>query len=209
MPYRTGTSLTWVGFIPTELPHNKSTASYSIDSGSSSRFELTGLTPTATTTVYNQVFFTTPDLPIGNHTIIVTYEGNNTPLTLDYLLVGDAPLLVAANTNASASTVATVNATATTFPPSFTSSTSTVSSVLTPSLKAHSSTLIGPIIGGVIAGLTTMTILLFAFWWWWRHRAVHIKSNIGFTGTRNHPSHLQTRKPQITLYTVTPTMQQL
>ncbi|KAG6867677.1 hypothetical protein C0993_012485 [Termitomyces sp. T159_Od127] len=160
-----GTSLTWVSFIPTELPHNESTASYSIDNGPLTRFKLAGLPPTADTSVYFQVFFVTPDLPIGHHTIMVTYEGSNvpsTPLTLDYLLVADAPLPVAANANSSGT-----------------------SSVPTPSTTPHPGAPIGPIIGGVVGGLAIIAILLFAFWWRRQPRALHVKSNNGLTGARN------------------------
>jgi len=82
-----GTGLSWLGFIPTELPHAASTGSYSIDGGSPVSFSLNGLPADAKTTIYNQVFFTTPDLPAGTHEIVVTYngDGQHTPLTLDYI----------------------------------------------------------------------------------------------------------------------------
>lgn len=89
-----GTSLTWLGFIPTELSHNASSASYSIDGGPPVSFRLNGLPPTATSTVYNQVFFTTPDLSPGAHSLVVTYLGNNsvTPLVLSHMYVTNVTL---------------------------------------------------------------------------------------------------------------------
>ncbi|KAG6899731.1 hypothetical protein C0993_007388 [Termitomyces sp. T159_Od127] len=170
LTYRAGAGITWVGFIPTELPHNESIGSYSIDNGPSTKFELTGLPSTAKSTVYNQVFFITPDLPIKHHTISVTYEGSNvpsTPLTLDYLLIADAPLSVTTKTTPSRSTVSTTGTTVIISP---------ISTV--PSTTPHPSTPIGPIAGGVAGGLITITILLFAFWWWRRPRALHMKSNL-------------------------------
>ncbi|KAG6880141.1 hypothetical protein C0992_005225 [Termitomyces sp. T32_za158] len=189
-----GTGLTWVGFIPTELPHSESKASYSIDGGDPTSFVLKGLPSDATTTVYNQEFFTTPNLPLGDHTIIVTYDGSDTPLTLDYLVVTHAPLLVTTNLNVSSTAVPTTGATFTSSQASSISS-PTVPSVSTPSPTPHSNTLIGPIIGGVIGGLVTIAILLFAFWWWHRRRASHVKSNVRFLDNGYSPC-LQTEQAQ-------------
>ncbi|PPQ97527.1 hypothetical protein CVT26_006530 [Gymnopilus dilepis] len=85
----TGTSLSWYGFIPTELPHEQATASYTIDGGQPTTFLLKGLPQNAGTTVYNQKFFQTPSLSDGDHKLVVTYLGSGkvTPLTLDYLIV--------------------------------------------------------------------------------------------------------------------------
>ncbi|KAF5372359.1 hypothetical protein D9615_009234 [Tricholomella constricta] len=91
-----GKSVTWVGFIPTELSHNPGFGSYSVDGGAPVTFKLNGLPPIKTATVYNQVFFTTPDLTPGLHSLVVTYngadEGAATPLTLDYLYVTNTSL---------------------------------------------------------------------------------------------------------------------
>ncbi|KAG6873170.1 hypothetical protein C0995_002019 [Termitomyces sp. Mi166 len=190
-----GTSLTWVGFIPTELPHNASKASYSIDNRASVNFPLNGLSPTATTTIYNQVFFTTPDLAIGPHTILITYEGGNgpsTPLTLDYLFVTNtsmpAPLTSSASVTAS-------------FP--------VVSSNPTQSPMVHSRTPVGPIVGGVVGSLSAIAILLSVFWCWRRRRVTHIESGTGFLGTGDDPSYLRTGQPQMSTYMATPSMQRL
>ncbi|KAF9037734.1 hypothetical protein BJ165DRAFT_571677 [Panaeolus papilionaceus] len=87
-----GKSLSWYGFIPKELPHEPTTATYNIDGGSPHMFRLGGLPDAKSSSRRNQVFFTTPDLQPGPHTIVVTHEGNTstTPLVLDYLLVANA-----------------------------------------------------------------------------------------------------------------------
>ncbi|KAF9458804.1 hypothetical protein BDZ94DRAFT_1123479, partial [Collybia nuda] len=84
----TGTSVSWIGFIPTELPHNASSATYSVDGGPPTFFSLEGL-PSGSTTVYNQEFFKTPELQPGPHSLVVIHQGTGqqTPLTLDFLYV--------------------------------------------------------------------------------------------------------------------------
>ncbi|KAG6880138.1 hypothetical protein C0992_005222 [Termitomyces sp. T32_za158] len=168
-----GTSLTWVGYIPHLQPHNGSFASYSIDNGPSTKFNLRGLSAAANATIYNEAFFTTPPLDFGPHTITVTYEGSNagstsTPLTLDYLLINNASLPMTANTSVTTSASA------------ITSSPLPTSSAATTSPMPRSSTPIGPIVGGVVGGLAAIAILLFIFWWWLRRCALHIKSGKGF-----------------------------
>ncbi|KAG5642921.1 hypothetical protein DXG03_001872 [Asterophora parasitica] len=89
----TGTKLAWLGYIPIERPGNGTSASYSIDGESPTTFFLAGHPPFDGTSLYNQNFFTTPDLPNGPHTIVVTYQGNSsfTPLTLDHIYLTVAP----------------------------------------------------------------------------------------------------------------------
>ena len=86
----TGTGLTWMAFIPTELSHNPTSATYSIDGGSPVTFPLNGL-PSNSATVYNQIFFDVSGLSSGSHTLHVVHGGNNntTPLSLVQLLVTD------------------------------------------------------------------------------------------------------------------------
>lgn len=141
-----GTSLSWVGFIPTEFSHNATSASYSIDGGAPLSFKLAGLSPTTTTTVYNQLFFTTPDLPAGPHSIVVTYNGGGgfTPFTTDYLYITNTSLPQPSSTSPSTPQNSTGNS------------------------PGHSPP-IGAIIGGVLGGLALIALLLF-FIWWWRRR---------------------------------------
>lgn len=80
--------MSWYGFIPTELPHAATTATYSVDGKTPVNFLLQGL-PANSGTIYNQKFFETEQFTQGNHQIIVLFEGNGqtTPLTLDYLVI--------------------------------------------------------------------------------------------------------------------------
>ncbi|KAG6845575.1 hypothetical protein H0H87_007254 [Tephrocybe sp. NHM501043] len=82
-----GTQLTWIGVIPIDYPGNGSSASYSVDNGTPTSFDLVGHPATDGTSRYNQIFFTTPKLSPGSHNLSVTYNGNSqlTPLTLDYI----------------------------------------------------------------------------------------------------------------------------
>ncbi|KAF5344752.1 hypothetical protein D9756_011074 [Leucocoprinus leucothites] len=84
-----GTSISWYAFIPTERPHNESRGSWSMDGGEENTFLLQGLPADSKLTVYNQTYFTTPEFPVGPHTLRVTFHESDktTPLCLDYLYV--------------------------------------------------------------------------------------------------------------------------
>ncbi|KAF9458825.1 hypothetical protein BDZ94DRAFT_1269754 [Collybia nuda] len=84
-----GRSLSWIGFIPNEFSHAASSATYSIDGSPPTSFQLNGLPPGTTNTLFHQTFFTTPELRAGSHNLLVTHHGTDqqTPLTLDYLHV--------------------------------------------------------------------------------------------------------------------------
>ena len=85
--------MTWVAFVPKELPRTPTTSKYSIDGGSPVSFRLNGLSDgDSAGSLSNQIFFTTPDLKPGRHSISVSFQGNSTttPLILDYLLVGNS-----------------------------------------------------------------------------------------------------------------------
>ncbi|GLB39931.1 hypothetical protein LshimejAT787_0704410 [Lyophyllum shimeji] len=150
-----GKSVTWVGFIPTELAHAPASGAFTIDGGSPISFKLNGLPADATTTVYNQAFFTTPDLTPGPHTLRVTYNGADgpaTPLTLDYLYVTNTSI-----TNpASAGSTDTPNGSHN---------------------SSSSKTPVGAVVGGVIGGLAALVALVvLLFLWRRRRRAVQAKS---------------------------------
>ncbi|KAJ6609045.1 hypothetical protein B0H10DRAFT_509592 [Mycena sp. CBHHK59/15] len=113
-----GTSASLVGVIPSDVSHNASTAAYSIDGGSSTVFTLPGLN--SDTDAYNMVFFTTPNLTLGTHTMTIVNRGNSskTPLTVDYFYVsnftapGSAAVTVAPTTsNLNAPTASIVSST--------------------------------------------------------------------------------------------------
>ncbi|KAG6844440.1 hypothetical protein H0H87_006981, partial [Tephrocybe sp. NHM501043] len=197
-----GTSVTWVGFIPTEYPHNAATGSYSIDGSAAVSFNLNGLSATATTTVYNQAFFTTPDLTAGPHSLLVTYNGGagaSTPLTLDYLLVTNTSL----PSTAGATTVAPSSPTS-----PAASSGGNVSQ--RPETASDSATPVGAIVGGVVGGLAFIAILLLIVWWCRRNRATRIRPSPGYLGTgTNASSSVQPRNAQLHSFPSNPSMQQL
>ncbi|TFK31633.1 hypothetical protein BDQ12DRAFT_693806, partial [Crucibulum laeve] len=147
----TGKSISWVAFIPTELPHTSSSATYSIDGGPPSTFILNGLSPQSIT-IYNQIFFTTPDLTPGPHNITVTNRGSGstTPLAIDYLLVTNASMPNTSNRD-----------------PSSTGSDPSQSS--SPA-QNNSGAPIGAIVGGVVGGLVLTAVLLGLLFFWRRRR---------------------------------------
>ncbi|KAG6904815.1 hypothetical protein DXG01_006988 [Tephrocybe rancida] len=172
-----GTSLTWVGFIPTEYPHSSAVGTFSIDGGAAVNFKLNGLSTPHTATLYNQAFFTTPDLTPGPHSIVVTYNGGTgaaTPLTLDYILLTNTSIpAVAGPTLASPSPSSVV--------------TSSPSSAGTQT--SHSKTPVGAIVGCVVGGLAIIALPLFIFWWRQRMRA----SQIQFSQPRQQQMHTYAR----------------
>ncbi|KAJ6591273.1 hypothetical protein DFH09DRAFT_1026333 [Mycena vulgaris] len=76
-----GTSVSLLGYIPTELPHSASSASYTIDGGPPVSFVLNGL-PAQSATVYNSLLFTTNALTSATHNLVVTYAGDSTKTPL-------------------------------------------------------------------------------------------------------------------------------
>ncbi|KAF8079375.1 hypothetical protein FPV67DRAFT_115127 [Lyophyllum atratum] len=133
----TGTQLTWMGYIPIELPGNGSSASYSIDNGPPTSFSLNGHAPFDGTSVFNQAFFTTPELSNTLHTLAVTHNGDagETPLTLDYIYL-------------------TVPSGGSSAGPAVVSGTPQLGS------SSHSKP-IGAIVGGVVGGLAAIAIAIF------------------------------------------------
>ncbi|PPR07165.1 hypothetical protein CVT24_010718 [Panaeolus cyanescens] len=85
----TGRSLAWYGLIPSNYPIDPAPAAYSIDGGPLQNFLLNGLPSASSMEQYNQLFFQTPQLDPGDHTLEVVYHGNSnqTPLTIDYIIV--------------------------------------------------------------------------------------------------------------------------
>ncbi|KAJ7853600.1 hypothetical protein B0H13DRAFT_1642854 [Mycena leptocephala] len=79
-----GTSASLYGFVPTELPHTSTWATYSIDGGSSVNFTLRGLDSPSSPTNYNNILFTTPTISSDTHNLVVTYGGDShhTPLVV-------------------------------------------------------------------------------------------------------------------------------
>ncbi|KAG6809616.1 hypothetical protein H0H92_015534 [Tricholoma furcatifolium] len=141
-----GTQVSWSGWFLHTFPHNPSTATYSIDNSSSlsSTFEM-GNTPATNVSIINNIFFTTPVLSYGLHTLVVTYDGGPanasiggpTPINLGYLLV-----------------------TGTSFRLSDTSPSASVTEEGGQAIHASNA---GAIAGGVVGGLLIVTIGLLLF----------------------------------------------
>lgn len=88
-----GTKLTWVGWTPSGYPTGKSQASYSVDGGPATAFDILGL-PDRSPALYNQHLFETPNLNPGEHTLTVTHGGPSAPLTIDHLLIANGDILL-------------------------------------------------------------------------------------------------------------------
>ena len=184
-----GTSLTWVGSIPAEYSHNASSASYSIDGGPSTVFQLNGLPVNTTSTLYNEIFFTTPELPLRPHNLLVTYLGNDsqTPLVLSNVLFMNATISVSSdssNTDPIAANAAY--------------------SISSDSLNTGAT--VGGVVGGVLGLLTLLALAFFSI----RRRRRQQKQNMGtshpdispFISNDEKPSH----PPDSELTLVTPFM---
>nr|GAT60394.1 predicted protein [Mycena chlorophos] len=127
-----GTSVTMRGYVPSQLAHNATWATYAIDDGAPVNFTLNGLRDNATE--YNVVFFTTPELESADHNLVVTYGGStaHTPLVLGDFLV--------TNTSSSASS-------------SSSSSTPAPTPSVAASASSHKGRPVGAIAGGVAGGI--------------------------------------------------------
>ncbi|KAG6813716.1 hypothetical protein H0H92_008124 [Tricholoma furcatifolium] len=139
LDWHLGTQLIWMGYIPVEYPGNASSASYSIDNGTSTSFTLAGHPSTDGTSRYNQLFFTTPQLAPGSHNLVVTYNGNSqlTPLTLDYIYL---------TTSSSGNETSSTNNTG----------------------GSHH-THVGAIAGGVVGGVVLIAIIIARLFWRRKH----------------------------------------
>ncbi|KAG6832666.1 hypothetical protein H0H87_000848 [Tephrocybe sp. NHM501043] len=84
----TGSGLTWVGEVPDHSEMSPASLTYAIDGGNAATVKMVGKANENSPTQHNHVFFSTPDISPGSHTIKVTYNGNsNTPLTAGYVYV--------------------------------------------------------------------------------------------------------------------------
>ncbi|KAF8880167.1 hypothetical protein BD779DRAFT_1676044 [Infundibulicybe gibba] len=142
-----GTSVTWVGFIPAQMASNQSTSNaiYSIDRAEPVSFSFHSSTQNLT----NQVFFTSPTLNPGLHSLKVTHQGNATtpPLVLDHFIV--------ANNVATPSLQVPPVASASPQPPAMSSTVATTSASAN---KLGTSVPIGAIIGGAVGGIAVFCL---------------------------------------------------
>ncbi|KAJ7441088.1 hypothetical protein FB451DRAFT_987780, partial [Mycena latifolia] len=144
-----GTSATLFGFVPTELPHNSTTASYMIDGGSPVSFPLAGLSSPNSATAYNVIICATPTLLDGPHNFVITYGGDSkhTPLVVGGFYVTNTTSLTSTNSSSTSS-----------------SSTSPLTSPTT-SPKHSPAGAIGGAVGGIFLLLALIAGLVF-----WRRR---------------------------------------
>jgi hypothetical protein len=164
-PFISGTSVSWVGYIPVELPHRSASGTYTIDDGEPVNFNLAGLPADEENSQYNQIFFTTMEGDMGPHTLTVTFFGSEdtTPLTLGHLYINNRSLAP---------------------PPKATSITSIVPS---PTTVANSDTgkrsgpNINAILGGMIGGLGFLIIITGAVLWR-RHRRLSKETQVPALG---------------------------
>ncbi|KAG6830289.1 hypothetical protein H0H87_008587 [Tephrocybe sp. NHM501043] len=165
-----GTKLDWYGWLLLS-PHNPASASYTIDSSISGRFDF-GNTPAVNVTHPNAFFFSTPILPLGPHELVVMYNGGPgnqpSPLSLGYLIL----------------TGTSITSAAVTVPPSSSSSGLPPSSN-TPTLQSGTSLSVGAIVGGVVGGLALIALLLFILWWW-RRQKYSRHANPSEAGSQQH-----------------------
>ncbi|KAJ7440779.1 hypothetical protein B0H11DRAFT_1750498 [Mycena galericulata] len=150
-----GTSVSPYAFVPTELPHNATWATYTIDGGPPVNFTLQGLAPGSASSIateYNVILFTAQALSSATHNLVITYggDGNHTPLVIQGFYVTNTTTLALASSPSSS-------------PNGSASSTSPTSSTSSDSTSHHSSS--GAIAGGVIGGLVLLALLAgLAFW---------------------------------------------
>ncbi|KAK7039331.1 hypothetical protein R3P38DRAFT_3390867 [Favolaschia claudopus] len=148
-----GTTFLLTGYIPQELPHNATTATYTLDSSPPSTFTLSGLPPNGTTTLFNMPILSLSGLAPQDHKLIMTYQGDS----------GHTPLVVK-NFYAANFTPPAVD------PPISKSSSgagpgSTGGNQDNSATSHSSSSPAGAIAGGVVGGLVILAILAFLFFW--------------------------------------------
>ncbi|RDB25412.1 hypothetical protein Hypma_007554 [Hypsizygus marmoreus] len=177
----TGKALSWVGYIPKELGTAPANGTYAIDGADPVPFRLNGLEDTSNS-VYHQTFFTTHDVNPGLHTIVVKHngDGQQIPLTMDYLLVTNGTF-------------------AESLPPSGDSSTSP------PQGEGKADLPIGAIVGGVIGGIILFGFILgFILWRRRRHQSPAARYDL----TEPYASYDDPSIPPATPYIFSPQMTQ-
>ena len=191
-----GTQLSWYGFIPTELSHNPSLGTYTIDGQTTpTTFTLKGLTSANSATIYNQQFFQTPKLSSsGPHELVVTFRGDSssTPLTVTYILIQNGNLSISAPYTPSSSSSSSPSK-------STGSSSSSSTGMTTSSHTSHVSA--GAIAGGIVGGLALLLLcLIFVICFRKRRRPPALPSTPEEKAFIE-PFHIPSSSPQDTEYT--------
>ncbi|KAJ7229877.1 hypothetical protein GGX14DRAFT_581525, partial [Mycena pura] len=146
-----GTAVTLIGYVPQELPHNSTLASYSIDGGSSISIPLKGLAAGSTTTQYNVQILSADSLTPASHNLVVTYEGdsNHSPLPVGVFYVTNSTTPSSLSSSGSSTGAA---------------SASTSSQAASPASKPESSPA-GAIAGGIIGCLALIALIVGLVFW--------------------------------------------
>ncbi|PFH53383.1 hypothetical protein AMATHDRAFT_55309 [Amanita thiersii Skay4041] len=152
-----GTSLTWRGWFITEMSHNDSNATYTIDDGIPMPFVLHGPPTNDSQTLYNMIYLDLLNLDPGPHTLKITYLGPQAPLTIDYIDISP---------NHPPSQTTSLPSTASSSKPLSTSG-------ATPSTIPHQdrSSLVGTIVASIGGTLATIMLLTLIFLLCRRRRA--------------------------------------
>ncbi|KAJ3567289.1 hypothetical protein NP233_g6455 [Leucocoprinus birnbaumii] len=158
-----GTSISWYAFIPTELPHDESQGSWSIDGGAPNKFLLKGISDQQSSSLFNQLYFTTPELSDGQHTLTVTFLGNRqtTPLCLDYLYVRNGHFGTSTHALGTSTTMSVPSSLPTITQNSGISNPGFPSSSESTSRGAPAGAIVGGVIGGLVLLICTAAGLLF------------------------------------------------
>ena len=140
-----------------------------MDGGAPTQFQLVGLPADTNSSLYNQLFFSTPKLQAGPHSLFVAYTGNanQTPLNVDYIVMTNTSSPEATSTSSSSQTISAQPA----------------------SKNNHTS--IGAIVGGAVGGVIATIIVAFLVFWLIRRRG-GTSDREQFTG----PVPEQYREPQ-------------
>ncbi|KAF4612698.1 hypothetical protein D9613_011756 [Agrocybe pediades] len=175
-----GQSLTWYGFIVKEILALQ-VPQYSIDGKAEQTMKLNGLLQTADSSLGNQVFFSTPDLGPGRHSLLVTHRGNDqqTALCLDFLVIVNSTFTETAGTVGNSSGTAT--------DPGGSGGSKLGDSVIAdgPGGKGKNY-YVGAIVGGAIGAVAAIALLILAFI---RHRRRKDRTSNSFpsqTSTQYH-----------------------
>ncbi|KAF8170911.1 hypothetical protein K438DRAFT_1982468 [Mycena galopus ATCC 62051] len=138
--YFHGTAVSPYGFVPTELPHNATWATYAIDGGPPVNFTLEGLSSPSSATEYFYTLFSTPTISSAPHNLVISYGGDSqhTPLVIQGFYI----------TNTSSASADSSNP-----------SSSSPSSSATPTSNPSKSSPAGAIAGGVVGGILLLALL--------------------------------------------------
>ena len=149
-----GVSLSWFGFIPSNFSLTPTSAIYSVDGQTPISFFVPALGSANALPLYNQVLFKTESLSLGQHELIVTYQGNSgtAPLALDDFVVQNASA-----TSALSSTIVPSASSVTSSSVPSSSSSNSMSN-----LGSMKSPPVG-IIAGVVGGVIVLVLLLLLY----------------------------------------------